>query len=118
MMKTLYRAGMVLALASLTACASTGGGVIPADALNTAKKGLALAHDAHAAAAYAASAAANSGLCVGSCASQAKNLLDQSENYLKVADSAVALGDASTIEQDVAAADAIIAQVQTLTKGH
>jgi hypothetical protein len=45
-------------------------------------------------------------------------LLDKSESYLKAADATVAVGDAQSIESQVAAATSFIAQVETLTGKH
>lgn len=102
---------------ALGACGTLGiGGTT--DAMNTAKKGLTAAHLAHDAAAVAMSAAANSGACRGTCALQAKDYLDKSETYLVTADQAVAIGNATTVESEVAAANSFISQAQTLLGAH
>jgi len=83
-------------------------------AMLAAKKSLIAAHALHEGAADALTAAANANLCKGTCASQAKTYLDQSEAGLRAADNLVALGDAPGIEAKIAGATSLISQVQTL----
>lgn len=83
-------------------------------AMVTAKKALIAAHGLHEAAADVAVAAANGGVCVGTCASQAKSAIDKSESLLVAADKLVALGDARGINAKIGDATALISQVQTL----
>lgn len=87
------------------------------DAVNTAKKSLTAAHDLHKATADFLTIAATSNLCHATCASTAKQYLDQSEAYLVAGDKLVALGDAPGIEAKVSAATSLISQVQSLVSG-
>ncbi len=84
------------------------------DQVNTAKKALTAAHEVHRATADFLIIAAQSNLCKSTCASQAKVYLDQSEAALVAADQAVKLGDAQGVEAKIAAATALIGQVQSL----
>ncbi len=107
-------------LAPLPACAqlqqASTGSVATAfpDQVNTAKKALTAAHELHRVTADFLVIAANTNLCHASCASQAKIYLDQSEAALVAADQAVKLGDAAGVEAKIAAATALIGQVQSL----
>lgn len=85
------------------------------EAVNDAKRALTAAHALHKTTADFLTIAATTNLCHATCASTAKNLLDQSEAYLVAADKLVALGDAPGIEAKITAATALIAQAQALT---
>lgn len=82
-----------------------------------AKKGLAAAHSAHEAVADLAGTLAKTGVLKGQNAALAKQWVDESESYLKIADGLVAAGDATGIEAQIAKANVLIAQVQGLASG-
>lgn len=108
---------LLTSCSSLEAVGSAAAGTISSvapDAMNAAKKALTASHALHEAAADALTAAANSGLCVKTCASTSKTYLDQSEAYLVAADKLVALGDAPGIEAKISSATSLISQVQSL----
>lgn len=86
-------------------------------ALCVAQELLTGAHDAHATTANLLDQLAVSGVLVGSNATKAKALLDQSETYLTTADTALAAGDAATVSQSVAEATALVAQIEALIQG-
>lgn len=79
-----------------------------------AKQALTSAHLVHKTVADFLVIAATSDLCKSQCAVQAKSLLDQSEAILVAADQAVVTGDATSIESKIAAATALVGQIQTL----
>ncbi len=56
----------------------------------------------------------DSDICKGTCASQAKIYLDQSEALLNAADDLVKLGDTPGIQAKIAAATALISKTQAL----
>lgn len=95
------------------AATGTISSVAPAE-VNAAKKALTAAHQLHATTANFLTIAAQTNICHATCASQAKNYLDQSEAALKAADGLVALGDAPGIEAKITAATALISQVDAL----
>lgn len=81
---------------------------------NTAKKALTAAHLIHKATADFLVIAADSNLCKGSCAVEAKKLLLQSAAILSAADAAIAAGDARSINDKIASASALVGKIQTL----
>lgn len=87
-------------------------------AMDAAKKGLTAAHQAHRAVADAARVAAETGVLHGQNAATAKDLLFKSEAILEAADKAVDLADAEGIDNQLAAANALIGQVWALVGGH
>lgn len=113
-MRTLALAG-ALALA-LSACSTFG--ATGTTALQDAEKALTAAHAAHDAAAVTATILANTGVLKGSAATTAQGYLDQSEQDLKLADAALAAGDATTVQGEVSAASALVRQVAAVTAGH
>lgn len=112
----------LLSLFLLPACSdiqNIGAGNAPISSVspqefNAAKKALTSAHLVHKTVADFLVIAAQSNLCHATCASQAKALLDQSEAVLVAADQAVVTGDAKSIEDKIAAATALVGQIQTL----
>lgn len=84
------------------------------DTVNTAKRLLTAAHEAHRVTADFLTIAATSNLCHATCATNAKALLDESEAALKAGDAAIALGDAPGVEAKIAAATALLAKVNAL----
>ena len=110
---------LVLGLSGCSALQAANGtvtSVAPA-AMLAAKKALIAAHSLHEAAADAATIAANSNICIATCATKVKGYIDQSEILLVAADAAVKAGDTPGIQAKVSAAIAIIAQVESLTSG-
>lgn len=122
-MRRRFLAPLVLAFFTLSACsnldtlgaATTGtiSSVAPA-AVNKAKQALTAAHDVHASTARLLTIAANTDLCHATCASTAKVYLDKSEEALVAADKLVVLGDAPGINAKIAAAQALIGNVNSL----
>lgn len=107
-----------LAFTPVTACAQLDpaapiSSTAPAE-FNQAKKALTAAHLVHKTTADFLVIAANSDLCKGQCAVQAKTLLDQSYAILLAADAAIVTGDAKTINDKIAAATALVGQLQSL----
>ncbi len=88
------------------------------EAMATAQKALIAAHGLHTASAETLTLAANSNLCKGQCASQAKVYLDQSFAYLTAADAAVALGDAASVQAKIQASIALVYQIHALIPNH
>lgn len=84
------------------------------DAMTAAKKALTAAHTLHGTAADVAVALVNSGVLHGSTASTVKTYLDQSENALLLADSAVSAGDATGVSDKVGDAITLINQAEAL----
>lgn len=111
-MKIINSVGLSLAI-GLGACSTLGIGG-SCDTLCAAKKADAIAHDAHAAAAIALTAAASSGILHGSPASTAKSYLDQSETWLQKADLAIAASDSVSATADLAQAAPLTANAQAL----
>lgn len=116
-------AAIITALFLLPACtqleamrAATSGTIssVAPDSVNTAKRLLTAAHEAHRVTADFLADAANSNLCHRTCAVTAKKYLDQSEAALKAADTAIALGDAPGVEAKIATATALISQINGL----
>jgi len=107
-----------LAFTPVTACAQLDpaapiSSTAPAE-FNQAKKALTAAHLVHKTTADFLVIAANSDLCKGQCAVQAKTLLDQSYAILLAADAAIATGDAKAINDKIAAATALVGKIQSL----
>jgi len=84
------------------------------EVMNKAKQALTAAHNIHKSTAVFLTIAADSNLCTGTCASQAKIYLNQSYEALLVADRMVTLGDAPGINAKIIAATALIASAQAL----
>jgi len=84
------------------------------DAMNKAKQALTAAHNIHKSTAVFLTIAADSNLCTGTCASQAKTYLVMSHEYLVAADRAVELGDAAGITDKVKSALSLISSVNAL----
>lgn len=99
----------------LGGCQTAPGSTVTS-AVNVAKKGLTEAHNLHAAAAVALRVAAQSGALHGTAAATARKLLNQSEDYLKAGDAAVAIGDSVGAEASFGAAQALLTEVLALTK--
>jgi hypothetical protein len=87
-------------------------------ALNAAKQTVTAGHLGHQAAALLADAGAKSGLLKGTNAATAKSLLDESEAWLKEADTAIAAGDAATANTKAGLATTDIGKVDALSAGH
>lgn len=109
---------LFLALTPVSACAQLNpsapiSSTAPAE-FNQAKKALTAAHLIHKTTADFLVIAANSDLCKGQCAVQAKTLLDQSYAILLAADAAIVTGDARTINDKIAAASALVGQINAL----
>jgi len=107
------RAFILIGAICLAGCSSMG--TAGSTALQDAEKALTAARAAHDAAAVTATMLANAGALKGQNAALAKQYLDQSEADLKAADAAVALGQADTVTQEVAAATALVKQISALT---
>ncbi len=112
-----------LILLALPACSSLGAtgaaltgtiSQVAPDSVNTAKRLLTAAHEAHRVTADFLTIAANTNLCHAVCASTAKQYLDQSEAALKAADTAIALGDAPGVEAKITTATQLIGQINAL----
>lgn len=112
-----------LAFAPVTAgCASleaVGAGNAPISSVAPAefakaKQALTSAHLVHKAVADFLVIAADSNLCRGPCAVEAKKLLLQSAAILSAADAAVATGDARSINDKIASATALVGQIQAM----
>lgn len=104
--KLSIKVGLLVAGLALAACGT------PAQndqATIVAKRILTAAHTLHDGAALSASAAANTGACVGACAVRVKDLIDRSEALLVAADG---LSDPTNISADVDAAVKLIAEAQ------
>ncbi len=101
---------------ALQAANGTVTDVAPA-AMLAAKRALIAAHSLHEAAADTAVIAANSNICVSTCAQRTKTYIDQSETLLVAADAAVKAGDTPGVQAKVSAAIAIVAQIESLTSG-
>lgn len=91
--------------------------VAPAE-FNKVKQALTSAHMVHKTMADFLVIAANTDLCKGTCAVQAKDLLNQSAAILAAADAAVVTGDAKTVTDKIAAATALIGTIQTMIGKH
>ncbi len=122
----LRHAFAVTAFLALSGCGSLGtvaeaaGGSISSvapDTVNAAKRALTAAHEVHRTTADFLTIAAQTNLCHSACAVKAKGLLDASEAYLVAGDKLVALSDAPGIEAKVAAATALLSQINSLI-GH
>jgi hypothetical protein len=87
--------------------------VAPAE-FNKIKQALTAAHLVHKTTADFLVIAADSNLCKSTCALKAKELLNQSAAILAAADAAVVTGDARSIEAKIAAATALVGQIQSL----
>lgn len=117
---------VVIAFLALSGCQTLGAigaagtgtiaSVAPSE-VNAAKRALTAAHEIHRTTADFLVIAAQTQLCHAACAVKAKSLLDASEAYLVAGDRLVALGDAPGIELKIAAASALIAQINSLI-GH
>jgi hypothetical protein len=114
---------LALSLFVLPACSSLGAvgtattGTISQtapDTINTAKRVLTAAHEAHRTVADFLVIAATSNLCHATCAATAKIYLDQSYAALQAADAAAALSDAPGVEAKIATATDLIAKVNAL----
>jgi len=101
---------------TLQAATGTVSDVVPAAMLD-AKKALTAAHALHEAVADGATIAANTNLCISTCATKAKGYLDLSEAYLLQADAAVKAADTVGVQAKVSAAITIIANVENLISG-
>lgn len=84
------------------------------EVMNKAKVALTAAHNIHKSTAVFLTIAAETNLCTGTCASQAKTYLVMSHEYLLAADSAVALGDVAGIEDKVKSAISLVSQINAL----
>lgn len=105
----------IIACSALALCGCASFGSTGTTALQDAEKALTAAHAAHDAAAVTLTILANNGVLKGANATTAQSYLDQSEQDLIAADKAEALGSATTIAQEVAAADALVQQVAAIT---
>ncbi len=90
--------------------------VAPAE-FNKAKQALIAAHLVHKTTADFLTIAAETNLCKGTCAVEARKLLLQSAAVLSAADAAVATGDAKSIEDKIAQATNLIGQINAVV-GH
>lgn len=103
-------------IAQINAVAGPTGTIasVAPEVMNKAKQALTAAHNIHKSTAVFLTIAADSNLCTGKCASQAKIYLVTSHEALIAADRLVALGDAPGINAKIVAATALLASAQAL----
>ncbi len=108
-----------LSLGGCSAVSALNGTVsdVAPQAVITAEKVLTAAHALHEAAADGATIAANSNLCISTCATKVRGYIDQSETILLAADAALKAGDTVGVQAKVSAALSIIATIESLTSG-
>jgi hypothetical protein len=102
-------------IAAVCACALGGCALTQADTLQDAEKALTLAHLTYQAAGVALEDAAQSGALHGEDAAEAQALYDKAGDALDLADKADAAANADGVLEEVAAAQAVIAELDKLT---